>query len=63
MDITRTCPLTQKTNTMVMDVTPEQISRWEAGELIQDVMPDLTRDEREFIKSGVTPETWKEMFG
>ena len=31
-------------------------------ELIQDIFPELTREEREFLKTGTTPEEWKEMF-
>jgi len=33
------------------------------GELIQDVFPHLTPDEREFIQTGITPEDWNEMVG
>jgi hypothetical protein len=36
----------------------EQISRWRTGELIQDAMPNLSADDREFIKTGITPEEW-----
>tara|TARA_R110002167_G_scaffold48013_8_gene141941 strand:- start:291 stop:527 length:237 start_codon:yes stop_codon:yes gene_type:complete len=31
-------------------------------ELIQNIFPELTREEREFLKTGTTPEEWKEMF-
>lgn len=45
------------------NVTPEQIGRWQAGGvLIQEAMPTATPDEREFIKTGLTPELWDEMF-
>ena len=30
--------------------------------LIQNIFPDLTPDEREFIKTGVTPDEWDNMF-
>jgi hypothetical protein len=30
--------------------------------LIQNAMPRLNADEREFIKTGVTAEEWEEMF-
>lgn len=46
---------------MEIDVTREQVYRWQAGELIQNVMPELTPDEREFIISGMTPEEWAEI--
>ena len=30
---------------------------------IQDVFPELSADEREFLMTGCTPEEWEEMFG
>jgi hypothetical protein len=36
---------------------------WSKGLLIQDAFPWLTPDEREFIKTGITPEEWKAAFG
>ena len=30
--------------------------------LIQQAMPNLTADEREFIKTGITPQEWDDMF-
>lgn len=30
--------------------------RWTAGELIQDALPDLTLDQREFLISGLDPD-------
>jgi hypothetical protein len=41
-------------NHMELDVTQEQLDRWENGELVQNVMPHLTADEREFLISGCT---------
>lgn len=46
-----------------LPVTQEQIDAWENGELIQNAMPDLTPDQREFIKTGTTAEEWDETFG
>jgi len=62
MMITRTCTLTQTVNTMDLPVTDEQMSAWESGVFIQEAMPDLPAEYREFIKTGVTPETWNNMF-
>ena len=51
-------------NTMVIPTTQGRIEYWmQSGELIQDVMPDLTADQREFLMSGITPEEWDDMFG
>ena len=62
MQIIRTSPFSGNTNVMEIDVTQEQISSWENGTLIQDAMPNLTPDEREFIKTGITPEEWDSAF-
>jgi len=63
MNITRISPFTGKTHTLDIAVTSEQIARWQGGELIQNAMPNLTPDEREFIKTGVTAEEWEAAFG
>ena len=63
MTITKTSPLSGNTNTMDIEVSVEQIAAWQGGELIQRAMPNLTADEREFIKTGITPEEWEEVFG
>jgi hypothetical protein len=54
---------TGKTHTLNIPVTQDQIDKWNNGELIQKAMPNLTSDEREFIKTGVTKEEWEETFG
>ena len=38
--------------------TQEKENLWRNGELIQDVAPELSLDEREFIMTGITPEQW-----
>ena len=61
MIIYRRSLISGKTNTMDLPVTLEQIEQWRGGSLIQDVFPDLTREEREFIKTGITPNEWKQV--
>lgn len=63
MKLTKTDPFTGKENTMELDITADDLQRWRDGALIQDVFPNLTPDEREFIKTGITPESWEETFG
>ena len=64
MLIKRKSPLTGKTNEMDINVTEEELEAWFShGVLIQVAMPDLTIEEREFIKSGHTQEDWDAMFG
>jgi hypothetical protein len=48
---------------MDIPVSQEQVDLWVEGALIQDVMPDLSPDQREFMISGSTPEEWEEYFG
>lgn len=62
MRITRTSILTGITRTAEIDVSEEQLHLWEGGALIQNVMPHLSPDEREFILSGATPDEWGEAF-
>lgn len=63
MTITRTSKLTGVTRTKELDVTIEQVLAWEEGELIQNAMPHLSADDREFIKTGITGEEWDQFFG
>jgi hypothetical protein len=63
MLITRTSPFSGNTNSMEIEVTQEQLRSWrQDGILIQDAMPNLSADEREFIKTGITPEEWDSAF-
>lgn len=64
MQITRTSMISGVTRTMDIPVTLEQLYQWEiVGQNIQDVMPDLTDDQREFIMTGIIAEEWDEVFG
>ena len=63
MKITRVSPFSNKKTTLEIAVTAKQIASWEKGELIQDAMPNLTAGEREFIKMGITPDEWDDIFG
>ena len=62
MIITRQSILSKKISTMDIDVSHEQIALWEGGMLIQNAMPNLCEDEREFIMTGITPEEWDSAF-
>ena len=63
MQITRTSMISGNTNTMELNVTQEQLTAWESGVHIQVAMPQLNAEEREFIKTGMTPTEWEELFG
>lgn len=63
MLITRTSPISGATHALEVNCTPEQLAEWESGVLIQNAMPDVEAPLREYVKSGITPEEWVEMFG
>ena len=62
MLITRTSMRSNSVSTRDLSVTQSQIELWEAGGLIQDVMPELSSEDREFIMTGITPEEWDSVF-
>lgn len=64
LPITRTSRLTGITRTRHLPVTTKQLERYfDHGELIQNVFPELTADDREFIMTGVTEDEWNRAFG
>ena len=63
MLITRRSPRTGEENTMDLPVTQEQLDEYaRGGRTIQSVFPGLTAGQREFLKTGYTPEDWAAMF-
>ena len=58
LSVTKPSMLSGLENTMVLDITFEQYDAWRDGTLIQDAMPNLTPDEREFLITGITSEEW-----
>ncbi|AND75446.1 hypothetical protein FDH01_gp176 [Acinetobacter phage vB_AbaM_ME3] len=63
MQIQRVDPYTGKLNTLDLNVTQAQLDSYASGTLIQNAFPHLTPTEREFIKTGLTEESQKEIFG
>ena len=65
LEVTRKSILSGKTNTMTLDITQEHLDRYEqvGGLLIQAVFPNLSKEEREFLISGITPDEWNNTFG
>ena len=62
MIITKTSSLSGIVRTMDLPITEEQLNNLEDGMSIQDAMPNLTPNEREFILTGVVQEEWEELF-
>ena len=50
------------TRSMELPVTPKQITRWQDGELAQNVFTQLNNEQREFLISGNTTEDWERLF-
>ena len=48
---------------VTVEVEPSDFARWESGELIQNAMPYLTAEEREFLICRLCMECWEELFG
>lgn len=63
MKITAVSPFTGKEHTREIAVTEQQLALWRGGMVIQDAMPNISPSDREFIKTGITPEEWDMMFG
>lgn len=62
MLITRKSQISGVTRTKDLPVTEDQLLAWANGVLLQDAFPNLTADEREFCKSGITAEEWSQLF-
>tara|TARA_R100000808_G_C2139455_1_gene147367 strand:- start:83 stop:304 length:222 start_codon:yes stop_codon:yes gene_type:complete len=62
IEVTRTSILTGKINTISLPVTQKQLDLYEnSKELIQNVMPNLTNAQREFVKTGITEQEWDKL--
>lgn len=55
------CPFCGKINHVTL--TESQWHRWNFGELIQNVAPELSPAERELLISGICNECWNKTFG
>jgi hypothetical protein len=66
MLITRISQISKTHNSMELDITYEQLDRVNnrhfTKELIQDIVPNLSKEEREFLITGITPKEWNELF-
>ncbi len=50
-------------NTLDLPITEAQIDNWRnGGRNIQVVMPHLSADHREFLMTGLMPDSWEEIF-
>jgi hypothetical protein len=61
MKVTRKSQITGKAASMELPITMAQWAEWMSSRrtrLIQDIFPQLTNEQREFLKTGITPEEW-----
>ena len=62
----RKSPLTKKINEMKLDVTQEQLDEFYYDpnrRLIQEIFPQLSEVEREFLQTGYTADDWRVIHG
>ena len=61
--VTMKSPISGEVNVMYMPTTSERIESWRTGDgNIQDVLPELNADQREFLMTGITAKEWDEQF-
>jgi hypothetical protein len=64
MEITKTSVISGKTTIINLDITEEQYNSFlHSNQLIQNVFPNLSKIEREFLISGMSEEEQIEIFG
>lgn len=62
--VTKDSILSGKKHSMTVRMTKAQYDSWVYGHaLVQDALPSLSSDEREFLMSGITQEEWNKEFG
>jgi hypothetical protein len=63
MLITKISPVTGKETTLDIPMTQQQYARYIKREsFVQDIFPELSVDQREFLISGCTKEDWESLF-
>lgn len=62
--VTRVSSFTGATHVIDLPITERQWDAWvHGGALIQNAMPGLSADQREFLMTGSTQEEWDAVFG
>lgn len=67
VEVARISSVSGRENIMTLNMSSDEyeirLARWNNGEFIQDAFNNLNSDEREFVKSGITPDEWDNLFG
>lgn len=62
--VTLTSMLTGKTNAMNLPTSVGKVKQFlshrQDCDLVQDMFPELSEDQREFLMTGITPDEWSE---
>jgi len=62
--VVKKSPFSGKVHTREIPAKPEDYAKWQFdGVPIQNAMPYLSADDREFLMTGITPEEWEKSFG
>ena len=61
-EFTKKSMMSGKMHSVKMMVDMDDYAAWQNGQLIQNAMPYLSPDEREFLMTGITKEEWNTMF-
>jgi hypothetical protein len=59
---TKMSMMSGKEHTLTLNLDINDYTAWQNGKLIQNAMPYLTSEEREFLMTGITPAEWHELF-
>lgn len=63
MLVYRSCAIMGKVQEMELPIDQERLNKYLRGEgKVQDIFPELTPDQREFLITGLLPEQWAEIF-
>lgn len=65
IQVTRQSVLTRQMNTMELPILQEHLDIYDTvGDiLVQDAFPNLDKEQREFLISGITPDEWNKHIG
>ena len=64
--VTMTSIISGKQHTRMYEMTTEQIAHYTNAnrtKMIQEIFPELSNEDREFLMTGITPEEWAAAFG
>lgn len=63
MLITKVSLFSGKENTLDINITEDQLQEYlSSDKYIQNVLPHLSAEHREFLMTGITPQEWNKMF-